>query len=92
MESEHFATNEKVEGSSPSVSSNFAQMTFWPQRVSAGSCQPPLLPPTFFRGRLTGRTAGSEPVNRGSNPFPETISILDFGLKLRNEFCKQHPI
>ena len=25
----------------------------------------------IFRGRLIGRTAGSEPVNTGSNPFPE---------------------
>ena len=30
--------------------------------------------PTTFRGRLIGRTAGSEPVNRGSNPFPEANS------------------
>lgn len=33
----------------------------------------PAFPANTFRGRLIGRTAGSEPVNRGSNPFPEAI-------------------
>ena len=32
-----------------------------------------------LRGRLIGRMTGSEPVDRGSNPFPEARSILDFG-------------
>ena len=37
--------------------------------ILAGSS--PAFPAKAFRGRLIGRTAGSEPVNRGSNPFPE---------------------
>src|SRR5215204_6596968 len=40
---------------------------------------------TFFRGRLIGRTVGSEPADRGSNPLPEanSIWILDFGFWIR---------
>ena len=46
--------------------------------------EPPALHSSFtthrlplFSGSSNGRTVGSEPANRGSNPFPETISILD---------------
>jgi hypothetical protein len=81
MESEHRATNVRVVGSSPSVLTKFLKRGEckesrgrWFKLILAGSN--PAFPANFFRGRLTGRTTGSEPVNRGSNPFPEARNFF----------------
>ena len=73
--SEHRATNAKVVGSSPSVFTKFqygdeckaSSIQLFKLNISGSS--PGI--PAKFRGRLIGRTTGSEPVDRGSNPFPE---------------------
>lgn len=51
-----------------------------------------------FRGRLTGRTAGSEPVDKGSNPFPEANSQISerstdgyMGLFWKQVFAGSNP-
>lgn len=68
-ESEHRATNAKVAGSSPAVFTNFNQTILRPARAVS---QPPAADRQLsFRGRLTGRTSGSEPGNMGSTPIPE---------------------
>ena len=80
MESERLASNERVEGSSPSVPS-ILDFRFWiwiarsnrPDFSSKPKSRIPHL--RLFRGRLIGRTVGSEPANRGSNPLPEAFQI-----------------
>jgi hypothetical protein len=37
----------------------------------------PAFPAKTFRGRLIGRTLGSEPGNKGSTPFPEAKLITN---------------
>jgi hypothetical protein len=51
------------------------------QAVLAGS-SPAIPARNSIRVRLTGRTAGSEPANRGSTPLPEAIPIWDFGIRI----------
>lgn len=80
-ESEHLATNEKAAGSNPAVSSIFfqqlASFARWQRQAvcktvarlsyessNLSRCTNPI------RDRLTGRTAGFGPANRGSNPRP----------------------
>lgn len=85
-ESEHLATNEKAEGSSPSVSS-----IFFKHRPSIGEGRQSVKPSLYelrrfesfpvhqlstisFRCRPTGRTLGFGPGNIGSSPFAEAIT------------------
>ncbi len=89
MESEHLATNEKVEGSSPSVFTNFqirgrmqsVERSVFQAETSGFESRLPYQT-QIFRVRLTGRTAGSEPVNRGSNPLPEANFYRAFRRRL----------
>lgn len=76
-ESEHRATNAKVAGSSPAV---FTKPISTIEFFGRPGLSANRLPPTasfLFRGRLTGRTSGSEPGNMGSTPIPEA-TIFNF--------------
>ena len=82
MESESLNTNQQVAGSSPAVFSKlpFASVVYWQRQavcktVARVAVKVRILPDapntTRFRDRLIGRTSGSEPADRGSNPCPE---------------------
>ena len=83
MESEQLATNEQVGGSSPSVFAIFSSGDeckassdqFFKLNLAGSS---PAFPAKTFRGRLIGRTLGSEPGNKGSNPFPEAKITINW--------------
>lgn len=72
MELERFSAKEQAEGSSPSVPIS-PKAEKQRTKIKVPSFYPSSLISHLFRGRLTGRTADFESVNRGSNPLPEVF-------------------
>jgi hypothetical protein len=81
-ESERLASNERVEGSNPSVSSKVcfgdeckeSRNQFFKLMLAGSS---PAVP-TNISGSSNGRTVGSEPANGGSTPSPEASINFKF--------------